>query len=233
MQYPDVTRAISCEISGKRVTGRWLSALYRQRVRSTEASGSGNRSARSATSNVRFTPGRLDGFRAADRARCICACAMSNPRAVMLANPSECARMTSRRSHVPGPQPASRSLTLHRKPAGRLVSSPRRPRRSDPRKRAFRQRQMAAKDRRRHKRHNRHQPGCRYQQFHPLPHYQLPGQNAQLYVRRAILTPISAQGLNRGQTCEACQTRGILSFHFGAHKGLGAGRRAEDVPGAI
>jgi hypothetical protein len=26
MQYPDVTRAISFEISGKRVTGRWLAA---------------------------------------------------------------------------------------------------------------------------------------------------------------------------------------------------------------
>src|ERR1700682_1272114 len=108
MKYPDVTRTISFEISGKRATGRWLSALYRQRVRSTEASASGNRSARSATSNVRFTPGRLERFRVTNRARCICACAMSNPRAVMLLNPSACARMTSRLSHVPGTQPASR-----------------------------------------------------------------------------------------------------------------------------
>ena len=53
MKYPDVTRAISFEISGKRATGRWLRALYRQRVRSTEASGSGNRSARSATQRSR------------------------------------------------------------------------------------------------------------------------------------------------------------------------------------
>ena len=33
MKYPDVTRAISFEISGRRTTDRWLSALYRQRVK--------------------------------------------------------------------------------------------------------------------------------------------------------------------------------------------------------
>jgi hypothetical protein len=35
---------------------------------------------------------------------------MSKPRAVMLVNPSARARVTSRRSQVPGPQPASRRL---------------------------------------------------------------------------------------------------------------------------
>ena len=56
MKYPDVTRAISFEISGRRTTDRWLSALYRQRVRSTEASCSGNRSARSASLGWRIVP---------------------------------------------------------------------------------------------------------------------------------------------------------------------------------
>ena len=41
MKYLEVTRAISEEIFGRLATGRWLRTLYRQSVRSAEASASG------------------------------------------------------------------------------------------------------------------------------------------------------------------------------------------------
>ena len=144
MNCPAVTRAISAETLARLATGRWLRTLYRQRVMSTESSASGNRPVRSATSNVRWTPGRLERFPAANRARRICASATSNPRAVMPQNPSACARVTSLRSQVPGRNPhRGSSLWLPRKPGGQPVPFPLWPKDISRRMHAFRQRQTA------------------------------------------------------------------------------------------
>jgi hypothetical protein len=76
-----------------------------------------------------------------------------------------CARMTSRRSQAPGPQPASRSLTELAPEARRSVSffsNTAQTQRSA--YACIPSKANGCEGLHQHKRHNRHQPDCRYQQ---------------------------------------------------------------------